>query len=153
MNKLIIISVCIILSAACKNKVNTYENKLGVKPAALAEMDKVNYTKIQWLDTLKNFGSINEGDSVLIKFYFKNKGNTALFILQARPGCGCTLTDYPQNAILPGEQGAITATFNSKEHPGIITKSILVKTNTINNTFQKLEFSGEVINRNHVSGK
>ena len=108
-------------------------------------MDIPNYTQIEWLDTLKNFGSIKEGDSVLIQFRFKNRGETVLFILEAIPSCGCTVTNYPQNAILPGDQGAITATFSSNEHPGSTTKSILVKTNTVIKKYQKLEFNGVVI--------
>ena len=145
MHRFITIGLCLMLLAACNTKVNTYANKRGVKPAALAEMDIPNYTQIEWLDTLKNFGSIKEGDSVLIQFRFKNRGETVLFILEAIPSCGCTVTNYPQNAILPGDQGAITATFSSNEHPGSTTKSILVKTNTVNKKYQKLEFNGVVI--------
>src|SRR5258705_4806088 len=131
MNKLIIITlISIIFFASCKNKINTYENTLGIRPGSLAAIDTANYTKIQWEDTLKNFGSIHEGDSVLIKFKFKNNGETALFILDVRPSCGCTLTDFPRNAILPGDQGVITATFNTQGHPGNVTKCIMVKTNT-----------------------
>jgi hypothetical protein len=139
--------ISIIIFASCKNKINTYENTLGVRPGSLAEIDTANYTRIQWEDTLKNFGSINEGDSVLIKFKFKNKGETALFILDVRPSCGCTLTDFPRNAIRPGDQGVITATFNTQGHPGNVTKSIMVKTNTKNKRVQKLEFSGDVIKK------
>jgi hypothetical protein len=154
MNKLMITTlISIIFLASCKNKINTYENTLGVRPSALAEIDTANYTKIQWEDTFKNFGSINEGDSVLIKFKFKNKGKTVLFILEVVPSCGCTLTDYPRNPILPGDQGIITATFNTQGHPGNITKSIMVKTNTINKRVQKLEFSGEVISSKQAKGK
>jgi Protein of unknown function (DUF1573) len=148
MNKLIITTlIYIIIFSACKNKINTYENTLGIRPSSLAEIDTANYTEIQWEDTLKNFGSINEGDSALIKFKFKNKGKTALFILDVTPSCGCTLTDYPHNAILPRDQGIITATFNTQGHPGNVTKNIMVKTNTINKMVHKLEFSGEVIKK------
>ena len=154
MNKLIITSlIYTIFFAACKNKVNTYENSFGISPGSLAGIDTANYTKVQWEDTLKNFGSIHEGDSVLMNFKFKNKGKTALFILEVIPACGCTLTDYPRAAILPGEEGIITATFNSLGHPGPIKKGIMVKTNTINKMLQKLEFSGEVIKKEKETGK
>jgi hypothetical protein len=155
MSKLIIITISVstIFFEACKNKVNSYENKLGIRPASLAEIDTANYTKIQWEDTIKNFGSINEGNSVLIKFKFKNTGKTVLYILATLPSCGCTVTDYPTNAILPGDEGFVTATFNSLGHPGNVTKYIMVKTNTINKITQQLEFSGEVIKNNQSTRK
>ena len=148
MNKLVLTTfIYLIFFAACKDKVSVYENTLGIRPGSLAGLDTANYTTIQWDDTLHNFGSIIEGDSVLIKFKFKNTGKTALFILEVLPSCGCTLTDFPRNAILPGDRGIITATFTTQGHPGSVTKNIMVKTNTSNNIFHKLEFSGEVLKK------
>lgn len=138
---------CIIFFAACKNKINTYQNKFGINPASLAGIDTINYTKIQWKDTLKNFGIIKEGDSVVLKFKFKNTGETVLYILEVIPGCGCTITEYPRNAIMPGEGGEIIATFNTISYHGKVTKNLMVKTNTKNKIIQKLEFSGEVIKK------
>jgi hypothetical protein len=154
MKKLIIVTIAsIIFFEACKNKVNSYENNLGVPPASLAEIDTGNYTKIEWEDTIKNFGSINEGDSVLMKFKFKNIGNTVLYILSTLPSCGCTVTDYPKNPILPGDEGFVTATFNSMGHPGSVTKYLMVKTNTRNKITQQLQFSGKVTTNNNSTGK
>ena len=155
MKRLTIITILLstIFFEACRNKVNSYENNLGVSPASLAEIDTANYTKIEWEDTIKNFGSINEGDSVLMKFKFKNIGKTLLYILSTLPSCGCTVTDYPKNAILPGGEGFVTATFNSSGHPGIVTKYLMVKTNTRNKTTQQLQFSGEVMENSNSTGK
>jgi hypothetical protein len=148
MNKLVItLLICIIFFEACKNKVNSYENTLGIRPASLASIDTANYTSIEWEDTLKHFGSIREGDSVLIKFNFRNTGKTVLYILEVIPGCGCTVADFPPDAIGPGDQGTITATFNTQGHPGNVSKNIMVKTNTKNKIVQKLEFSGEVLKK------
>ena len=126
---------------------------MGVRPASLAGLDTANYTKIQWEDTAKNFGAIQEGDSVLMKFKFKNTGKTVLYILEVLPSCGCTVADFPPDAILPGDQGIITATFNTQGHPGHVTKNIMVKMNTINKLVQKLEFSGEVIQKKQETDK
>ncbi|MEO7394753.1 MAG: DUF1573 domain-containing protein [Chitinophagaceae bacterium] len=145
--------ICFILYAACKNNVNTYENTLGINPATLAGIDTANYTKIQWKDTIKNLNKIKEGDTVSINFKFKNTGNKALFILETIPSCGCTVADYPRGAILPGDQDVITAIFYSQGQPGKLRKSIMVKTNTINKIFQKLEISGEVFNDKQTTRK
>lgn len=138
--------ICFILCSACRNKINTYENTSGIRPVSLAGLDTANYTNIQWEDTAKSFNNVKEGDSVLIEFKFKNTGKTVLYILETLPSCGCTVTDYPHDAVLPGDQGVITAIFYSQGQPGKVTKSIMVKTNTINKIFQKLEISGEVVN-------
>jgi hypothetical protein len=120
---------------------------MGIKPASLAGIDTANYTKIQWVDTLKNFGSIHEGDSILLDFKFKNIGETVLYILEVLTSCGCTVADFPRNAILPGSEDRITVTFNTEGYPGNITKNIMVKMNTQYKTTQKLELSGAVIKK------
>ena len=146
MRKIFITAViCIVFFTACKNKVNTYENDLGVKPSSLASIDTANYTSIHWEDTFKNFGKVNEGDSLKIKFKFKNTGKTVLYILETLPSCGCTVADYPTNAILPGDGGFVTAIVNTMGHAGNMKKNVLVKTNTKNKIVQQLEFYGEVI--------
>lgn len=145
MNKPVnVILICMIVVASCKNKLNSYENAMGIKPASLAGLDTANYTRIEWEDTVKNFGTVHEGDSVLLKYKFKNTGNTVLYILEVLPSCGCTVADYPSHAIQPGDEGIISARFDTQSHPGKVTKSIMVKTNTIHKTVQNLEFSGEV---------
>lgn len=131
--------------AACKSRVNSYENSLGVKPSSLASIDTANYTNIQWEDTVKNFGTLKEAEPLTIKFKFKNTGQTVLYILETLPSCGCTVADFPTNPILPGEEGFVTAIVNTSGHPGSMRKSILVKTNTKNSITQQLQFYGEVI--------
>ena len=129
---------------ACHNTINTYKNDLGIKPGTIAQMDTANYTNIEWEDTLRNFGTVKEGDSVFIKFKFKNSGDKALFITAAHSTCGCAIVNYPQEAILPGKKGEVTATFKNKYHPGFIRQTIMVTANTLNNTNYTLSFQGQV---------
>ncbi len=136
-----------LLTISCQPKVNTYENDLGIAPSVVAQIDTANYTRIQWLDTLVNFGNVAEGDSVLVKFRFRNDGKTALFITEVLPSCGCTVADYPREPILPGKSGELSATFNSLGHPGFISKTVTVTTNTSNGINHVLTFFGEVKKR------
>jgi hypothetical protein len=129
---------------ACHNTINTYENKMGIHPGVIAQIDTANYTTIEWEDTVKNFGTVHEGDSVFIKFSFKNTGEKALFLTTVQPSCGCTVADFPKNAILPGKGGEVIAMFNSKDHPGYIHKTIMVTTNTSNRINHLLSFIGQV---------
>jgi len=144
MNKLITCLITIFFFSACHNTINTYENRLGIKPSVIAQIDTANYTTIEWEDSIRNFGIVNEGDSVFIKFRFKNTGNKALFLSAVRPSCGCTVVDFPKNAILPGKGGQVTATFTTRDHPGYIHKTIMATTNTSNSTNHILSFIGQV---------
>src|ERR1700704_835090 len=123
---------------ACRNKVKTYENNLGIDPAVVAQIDTANYTTIEWIDTVKNFGVIKAGDSVFVKFRFKNSGDGVLFLSEVLPSCGCMVASYPRQAILPGEPGEIKATFNSHGNIGFIHKEITVTSNTSNKIRQVL---------------
>jgi len=147
MNKNIglVVVVTLIIMVSCKAHINTYENDLGITPSSLASIDTANFTQIEWIDTIKTFQPVKEGDGLQLKFKFKNTGKTALFILATLPSCGCTLTDYPATPILPEHEGFITAIVNTMGLRGFTKKHILVKTNTKNRGLQQLEFNGNII--------
>lgn len=111
----------------------------------MASLDTTNYTIIQWIDTAKDFGTIKEGDSVKLTYRFKNVGNKPLFLSKVQTSCGCTITQFPQNAIFPGNEDALMVTFNSKGHPGSIFKNVSVISNTSNRVKHFVEFSGTVM--------
>ncbi|MDB5232595.1 MAG: hypothetical protein JWN76_3400 [Chitinophagaceae bacterium] len=147
MNKIITscFLVVIIFLVGCQNNVNPYENKMGIPPGVYARLDTANYTTVEWKDSVSNFGKIQEGDTTVLKYRFVNSGDKLLFLVTVQPSCGCTITSYPQEAILPGKSGVLTATFKSKGHPGVIHKTIAVTTNTKNQMSQLLVFNGEVL--------
>lgn len=126
------------------NSRKVYENDLHLKPAFLASIDTANYTTIQWLDTSLNFGSLQEGSRVKLKFRFRNNGSNPLLISEVKPSCGCIITAYPEEAILPDEEDFIAVEFNSTGHPGYVSKNVLVVSNTKNKLKQLLTFSGDV---------
>jgi hypothetical protein len=140
------LSLLAILFVSCNNnkRVNTYKNDLGIKPSTLAQMDSANYTAIEWEDTLRNFGTVRIGDTVVARFGFKNSGDKALFVVYAHSSCGCAVVKYPEEAILPGEKGEISATFKNKYQPGFVHQTIIVTTNTIKKRYQTLSFEGQV---------
>lgn len=142
MNKIFITTVfafCIIATiSSCKNK-DAKPNE-GMKTA----FDTSNFTLVKWEDSVKHFGTIKNGEKIKLEFKCKNIGTKPLIITSARPGCGCTIADYTHSAILPGQEGAVTASFNSKNFGGAVTKSIIVNTNTKNGTEHILYFSGNI---------
>ena len=122
-----------------------YVNSLHLSPAYLASLDTVNYTVIQWEDTVKDFGSINEGDSVRLLYKFSNGGDKPLLLMSVKTSCGCTVARFPQNALFPGEGGEIEVVFNSNGHPGPVLKSVTVVANTSNNALHIMVLKGNVL--------
>jgi hypothetical protein len=136
MKKFVLIICGLIILASCQNR----EDKIS-KVAA----DTANYTEMQWIDSVKKIGVVNAGTKTEIKFRFKNTGTKPLFIIAAHPGCGCTIADYPEEAIAPNAEGVITADFNvPKTGQGEFRKNISVTANTKGSTYHNIFFYGEI---------
>lgn len=136
MKTLVFILFSTISLASCKNQ----EAKI---PAAAN--DTANYTNIQWIDSVKNIGFVDAGTKTEIKFKFKNTGTKPLFIIAARPGCGCTVADYPKEAIAPYAEGVITAAYDAnKNTQGEFRKNISVIANTRGATYHNIFFYGHI---------
>lgn len=107
--------------------------------------DTTNYTTMHWIDSIKNIGIVSAGTKTEIKFRFKNTGTKPLFIIAARPGCGCTIADYPKEAIAPNAEGVITANYNAHQgSQGTFRKNIAITANTKGSTNHNIFFYGEI---------
>ena len=106
--------------------------------------DTSNLTTIQWIDSIKNLGRINEGQKLEIAFRFKNTGDKPLIIESVRPGCGCTVADYPKEPIAPGGEGEITGSFDSQGRENLQRKEIAVTANTKGSPYHTLLFEVDV---------
>ncbi len=98
----------------------------------------------QFEKNLHDFGTIIEGEKVTFAFQFKNIGKGDLVIRAAQGSCGCTVPEFPKEAIKPGAGGLITVTFNSEGKPGEQVKTIDIISNTIPNVY-KLTIKAKVI--------
>lgn len=136
---------CLTIMISCQHtNTHPYENELGIRPANLAQIDTANYTTIEWINTVKDIGAVAEGDSILIKFKFRNTGVHPLFISGVRPSCGCTVAQYPINAIMPGEASELAVSFDTLGQAGNVHKTIIVTSNTSNGVKHLLSFNGQV---------
>jgi len=136
-----------LLTGACGHRRQDppYVNSLHLSPAYLASLDTVNYTSIQWQDTIRDFGTIREGDSVSFGYKFRNTGDKPLLLMNVRTSCGCTVARFPQKAFFPGEESEISVIFRSSGHPGPVLKSVTVVANTGNNVAHIMVFKGNVL--------
>lgn len=128
----------LIAIVSCKNNSNNNSP---------STVDVANTTTVQWIDSLKNFGKIYEGDKVEIGFRFKNIGEKPLVITDVKPSCGCTIPNKPEKPIEPGAESTITAVFNSQGKLGIVHKTITVYANITGEKHKELIFEGEVLKK------
>ena len=135
---------CTILAAAFFSGCLSGDNRAIAMQQVMR--DSARYTSIQWLDSIKNFGTIPEGQKVQVAFRFRNTGTTPLVITQVRPSCGCTIAEQPQEPIAPGAEGHISAIFNSQGHAGVNRKTLFVTANTKGSQNYSLHFI-VVVNR------
>jgi hypothetical protein len=61
-----------------------------------------------------DWGKVMDGDKVTHVYKFKNTGNEPLIISNAKGSCGCTVPEWPKDAIAPGKSGEIKVVFDSK---------------------------------------
>lgn len=128
--------------AACDNP-DADGSKLSTQTENPASADQL--TTIQWIDSVKNLGRINEGQKLEIVFRFKNTGDKQLIIQAVQPSCGCTVADYPKEPIAPGKEAEITGSFDSKGRDGLQRKEITVIANTKGSTHHIVRFEVEVV--------
>jgi hypothetical protein len=84
-------------------------------------------------DTVFQFGTIHEGETVSYDFEFTNTGKTPLIISQASATCGCTVADYPKDPIAPGKSGIVKVSFHSAGKSGTQQKTVILHANTLRN--------------------
>jgi len=110
--------------------------------APIIEFDKTEY----------DFGDVKEGDVIEGVFNISNTGKVDLIITSAKASCGCTVPEWPKEAIKPGESAELKFSFNSRGRTGKQSKSITLKTNTEKGT-EMLRISGNVIGKDGSTKK
>ena len=98
----------------------------------------------EFVEVIKDFGTITQGESVSMTFRFKNVGQSNLIISSAQGSCGCTVPEWPKEPIAPGAEGKIEVTFNSTGKQGLQNKTVTLVANTIPNT-KVIVIKGEVL--------
>ena len=109
-----------------------------------AATDKDFVTSITWDNSVKDLGSIEEGQKVEVIYTFTNSGDKPLVIKSVNASCGCTVPERPEEPIMPGKSGTIKAVFDSKGRPGSNHKTETVNANTIPSPSHLLEFNVNV---------
>lgn len=92
------------------------------------------------------FGRVAQGEVIRHRFELQNTGNAPLLIRDVKPSCGCTIPEWPEDPIKPGETAEINVRFNTAGKLGKQKKAVTVYTNMDPNGMQVLYLVGEVYN-------
>jgi len=118
--------------AADGSTVNAADPMTAIEPVTPVPTGPL--TSIKFEQDSYNWGKVMDGDKVTHVFKFKNTGKEPLIISNAKGSCGCTVPEWPKDAIAPGKSGEIKVIFDSKGKGGVggkdDTKKVTITANT-----------------------
>jgi len=127
------------------SKIPQFEYTPPAKVEIQTEIVETPKSTIEWEKMTHDFGAIDYQKPVTSTFEFVNTSSIPVTIKEAKGSCGCTATDFPKNAILPGKTAQISATYNA-EDIGPFKKTVTVYTNADKDKEGTvLHITGEVI--------
>jgi hypothetical protein len=99
--------------------------------------------RLTLVEPLKDFGTVAKGEKITYAFEIKNTGSADLEIIAAKPTCGCTVAEFDK-LIKPGQSGKVSASVETVNFAGPISKSITLETNDPNTPTAQLTLSAIV---------
>lgn len=82
---------------------------------------------VEWLSTTYDFGTFKEVDGPQTGFVrLVNHGPEETVINRVKSTCGCTVAEYTEGVIAPGDTAEVRFTYNPAGRPGRFSKSIKV---------------------------
>jgi hypothetical protein len=129
--KKVVVAACFIALLSCTNDKNdgTVGTDVITNSASAVGVEREDLPEIKFAEEEFDFGKISQGERVTHSFSFTNTGKSNLIISGASGSCGCTVPEWPQQPIKPGETGKIDVIFNSEGKSGLQEKTITVVTN------------------------
>jgi hypothetical protein len=85
--------------------------------------------KIQFEQTVYDFGKTSQVETVSGKFKFKNVGDGILKVEPPKPSCGCTIAGLKPDTLKPGETGELAFSLHLGLARAIMEKHIAVTSN------------------------
>jgi hypothetical protein len=137
MKKWIVVMACTLSVGALSSFTN------AAKEASTYVAGKTREAKAMWLKTEHDFGSIPQHKPLLTEFTFTNTSEEVLIIASVKTSCGCTLADYPKEALKPGESGIIKTTYDAARL-GVFNRTVTVVCNNEEGN-KTLSIKGEVV--------
>lgn len=138
-----------LLASSCSSTENRDMDASEIEASNPENPNKGPKGQFQFVDSVFNFGQINDGEVVEHTFRFKNVGKGPLSIVKVEASCGCTTPKWTKEVIPPGGEGSITATFDSNGKGGpdnpLVEKSISVDFDNTDRGFIVLIFKANIL--------
>jgi hypothetical protein len=126
----IIIILCIFLfTVSCSEKSGKKTNRKAAK--------------IEFEETIHDFGEIEFGGDAVFDFQFTNKGKSPLILDNVRSTCGCTVPEWSREPIKESNHGSIRVIYDTRR-VGTFTKTLIVYSNAVNSPI-RLFIKGRIL--------
>ena len=135
-NILFIFAMFLAMTACNQDNGHLSTDLINNPSSADEKSNKEQQPKIVFKNTEHDFGKVIDGEIVTYSFEFTNKGDGDLVITSVDADCGCTVAEYPEKPLKPGEKGYIDLQFDSKHRQGFNHKTATVLTNAVPNKVQ-----------------
>ena len=100
---------------SCNNNSNGVSGDVVHNPISASGEDGLeDVAAFEFRETLHDFGTVIEGETVSYSFKFKNTGKHDLIISNVSASCGCTATKYTKEPDPAGEEGVAANTQPNK---------------------------------------
>ena len=113
-------------------------------PASASAAAPQTGPRIQFAETIHDFGDIFSANVIDHDFIYTNTGTAQLVITSVQPGCGCTVTTNWDRQVEPGKTGRIPVRFNPVSFSGEVTKSVTVLCNDVEQPTRILQFKAKI---------
>ncbi|MGH7965064.1 MAG: DUF1573 domain-containing protein, partial [Candidatus Binatia bacterium] len=100
--------------------------------------------RIVFPEPVYDFGTVEQGEQITHLFRFINQGEQDLRIADVKTSCGCTAAIISANVIPPGQEGTISATFETARFIGEKVKNVTVYSNDPLQSVTTLTLQGEI---------
>lgn len=105
---------------------------------------KMNGPEISVDKEVHDYGNIPQGADGVCYFTLTNTGSEPLVITKAQGSCGCTVPDWPKEAIAPGKSAKMSVKYDTKRI-GKINKSVTITSNATNAPTKVVRIKGEIL--------
>ena len=102
--------------------------------------------EIEFEKTVHDYGDVPYNGNGECEFRFTNTGDAPLLIQKPKSSCGCTVSTWPQDPILPGKSEVIKVTYRTNR-VGNFDKKVTVTSNAVQNPTVVLRIKGRVLDQ------
>ena len=102
--------------------------------------------EIEFEKVVHDYGDVPYNGDGQCEFRFTNTGTEPLLVLKPKSSCGCTVSTWPQDPILPGKSEVIKVTYRTNR-VGNFDKKVTVTSNAAQNPTVVLRIKGRVLDQ------